>query len=269
MSPDSLSARRQAAFTLIELLVVIAIIAILAAILFPVFAKAREKARQITCASNLKQLGLGFLQYTQDWDENMPFRNASGQTINGIPNGAMEYWPVAIMPYLKSVDVFTCPDDSTVSTPGFKQNPRLSYAANQNVISYPGDTLPSFVAPASTVVLTEQFNNTIDYTLTTPGYYDGQCMTFGRPGWGTGTADGSYGLITGPMGTTGSANWKNARHTNGSNFLALDGHVKWLMGTKVSPGLNANTSTDPEQAGTFGAAAGTGNGSYVMTFSKI
>jgi prepilin-type N-terminal cleavage/methylation domain-containing protein len=70
----SMQTSRKSGFTLIELLVVIAIIAILAAILFPVFAQAREKARQITCASNMKQLGLGIIQYTQDYDEIYPVR---------------------------------------------------------------------------------------------------------------------------------------------------------------------------------------------------
>jgi prepilin-type N-terminal cleavage/methylation domain-containing protein/prepilin-type processing-associated H-X9-DG protein len=261
--------QRTKGFTLIELLVVIAIIAILAAILFPVFQKVRENARRTTCLSNEKQMGLAFLQYNQDYDEDMPFRNASGQTVGAFQNGAMIYWPVAIMPYLKSVNVFSCPDDSSKSSAGFAQNPVLSYAANQNVISAPGDTLPSFNAPSSTVLLCEQFNNTIDYTQTAPGFYDDQCMTFGRPGWGTGSGDGAYGLVTGPMGTTGSANWQNKRHTEGSNFLALDGHAKWLRGTAVSPGLNAATPTDTEQTGGYGAAAGTGNSSYVMTFSKI
>jgi prepilin-type N-terminal cleavage/methylation domain-containing protein/prepilin-type processing-associated H-X9-DG protein len=254
---------RTNAFTLIELLVVIAIIAILAAILFPVFAQAREKARQSACMSNEKQLGMGFIQYSQDYDETMPFRNASGATIGGFQNGWMIYWPVAIMPYLKSVAVFSCPNDDTVSTTGLAQNPRLSYAGNQNVISFPGNEIPSFVAPASTVLLAEETNNTIDYTSTTPGAYDTICMTFGRPGWGV-------ELVAGPLGTTGSANWpRPARHTGGGNFLALDGHVKWLKGGRVSPGLNAVNETSAEGGGTFGPAAGTANSTYTMTFSKI
>ncbi|MDR3710712.1 MAG: DUF1559 domain-containing protein, partial [Capsulimonadaceae bacterium] len=90
------TSRTHEGFTLIELLVVIAIIAILAAILFPVFAKAREKARQASCQSNMKQLGIGFVQYVQDYDERFP---------------STAYWGSQIYPYEKSTGVFKCPDD--------------------------------------------------------------------------------------------------------------------------------------------------------------
>src|SRR3982750_4482024 len=100
---ESMQSRK--GFTLIELLVVIAIIAILAAILFPVFAKAREKARQISCASNERQLGLGFMQYTQDYDECLP------TTHWGTPVG----WAGQLYPYIKSAGLFKCPDDPTAS----------------------------------------------------------------------------------------------------------------------------------------------------------
>lgn len=90
-------------FTLIELLVVIAIIAILAAILFPVFAQAREKARRASCVSNLKQIGLGFMQYTQDYDETMPI------AAYDMWNRQTTKWMDIIQPYVKSTQVFDCP----------------------------------------------------------------------------------------------------------------------------------------------------------------
>src|SRR5579863_6899388 len=102
---------RQSAFTLIELLVVIAIIAILAAILFPVFAKAREKARQASCLSNLKQLSTAMLQYVQDYDETYcPIRDWE----SGTPAGSKaQTWMSMINTYVKSSGVYKCPDDSS------------------------------------------------------------------------------------------------------------------------------------------------------------
>ena len=90
-------------FTLIELLVVIAIIAILAAILFPVFARARENARRASCSSNLKQMGLAVMQYTQDYDELMPF----------YYNRAGIWWMDAVNPYAKSYQIWKCPSDTS------------------------------------------------------------------------------------------------------------------------------------------------------------
>src|SRR5690349_17383723 len=105
-------------FTLIELLVVIAIIAILAAILFPVFAQARDKPRQASCLSNQKQLALGILQYTQDYDEIFPIGHKQGTGVgeDGQPlDWVNEGWVISVQPYLKSLGVFFCPSDGTSS----------------------------------------------------------------------------------------------------------------------------------------------------------
>src|ERR1700744_4258814 len=101
-------------FTLIELLVVIAIIAILAGILFPVFARARENARRASCQSNLHQLGLGMLQYTQDHDERFPagIPNSGAGGANDISGAG---WGESIYPYVKSAQIFVCPDDTNNS----------------------------------------------------------------------------------------------------------------------------------------------------------
>src|SRR5437763_15204405 len=95
--------RQSVGFTLIELLVVIAIIAILAAILFPVFAQAREKARQASCGSNTRQIGLGILMYVQDYDEHFPF---GGWRPNDI---GTDEWQNSTAPYIKNKGIFRCP----------------------------------------------------------------------------------------------------------------------------------------------------------------
>lgn len=112
---NSRSCHRAKGFTLIELLVVIAIIAILAAILFPVFARARENARRASCQSNLKQLGLGIAQYTQDYDENLPLG-----AVNY--NGGRIFWSQSIMPYVKSTQLFECPSFAYKDRRGFTYN---------------------------------------------------------------------------------------------------------------------------------------------------
>jgi prepilin-type N-terminal cleavage/methylation domain-containing protein/prepilin-type processing-associated H-X9-DG protein len=150
---------RRRAFTLIELLVVIAIIAILAAILFPVFAQARAKARQATCTSNLRQLTMGTRMYSQDYDENFPYWNwirscnwsASG--CNGTGR-AESLWFSAIFPYVKNGPVYADPSDNTFMTP-----------ANSNVSWWiEGDLLAAGVHPAL-------LNQAISYGMNEPLHF--------------------------------------------------------------------------------------------------
>ena len=117
---DSLTAGK-AGFALIELLVVIAIIAILVAILFPVFAQTREKARQTSCLSNLKQIGLAFMQYAQDYDETYNGLGSYANPINGGTSNIVPYDSL-IMPYMKSDKVFQCPSDD-----GYDRDPASAY----------------------------------------------------------------------------------------------------------------------------------------------
>ncbi len=148
--------KSQLGFTLIELLVVIAIIAILAAILFPVFSRVRENARRSSCQSNLKQLGLGIAQYTQDYDENMP-KGAGIVTTAGASDrdraslGAG--WAGNIMPYVKSTQVYACPSDRTRIQ---KFHSLVSYGFNMNMAGgYASGKLSSHQSPALTVMLCE------------------------------------------------------------------------------------------------------------------
>lgn len=129
------------AFTLIELLVVIAIIAILAAILFPVFAQARERARMAVCLSNLKQVGLAGMMYIDDYDETYPPSQYSG-LVGGVSNGgtAMKYasWKNFLQPYAKNVSLFWCPDTKANMSLIYDPNTGLPATANKPVVGWPG-----------------------------------------------------------------------------------------------------------------------------------
>lgn len=199
-------------FTLIELLVVIAIIAILAGILFPVFARARETARKASCQSNLRQLGLSFKMYVQDYDERYP----ADQTFFTTPAGVPITWDVQLLPYTKNTRLIVCPSDtnpSRIDLPGIGNDMYRSYAIAANILSVPnvgnfGKTEADIPKPAETVLLGEA-----------TGVYKG------IPGarWDSGESVDSLGL---------QIVW---RHNSTANFLFVDGHVKSRTGGPKGP----------------------------------
>ena len=249
------------AFTLIELLVVIAIIAILAAILFPVFARARENARRSSCQSNLRQIGLGILQYTQDYDEYMPIGNNGG-------NG--RGWAGPIQPYIKSGQIFQCPSDSSVYP--VNSNYKVSYAYNQNLLAVQNVLTPVklsfFNAPSVTVTLCEVNQGTASGP---DGVRPNETASPAASGFNGAYPNGAPGgYATGNMGGRDYGIYASEpRHFDGSNFLAVDGHVKWLRGASVSAGATAVSSTTPQPTTNPRSAGTEALGSAQLTFSPI
>jgi prepilin-type N-terminal cleavage/methylation domain-containing protein/prepilin-type processing-associated H-X9-DG protein len=209
-------------FTLIELLVVIAIIAILAAILFPVFARAREKARTASCASNLKQMALGCLMYAQDYDETMPSVSI-GPYLPWAQQapwwgwdftagyGYWQSWPWQIYPYVKNFDLFMCPSkgfsDSLISY-GMPSN---ALDVNGNFITYMQNpvAIAKYVSPATSMILCDKGSGGGDKYVMSGQYYC--CGDF---------------------------------HNDGMNKAYADGHVKWgkaVFADFGAPWPNANT----------------------------
>lgn len=201
--------KRSSGFTLIELLVVIAIIAILAAILFPVFSKARANARRTVCQSNLKQIGLSFVQYMQDYDSRFPL-DAQGMTTLG--------WAYEIQPYTKSEQILQCPDEDSDPIGGTTLEARAAaltfsdYFYNIN-IGYTSTTHPSpwkegvAAYPTSTVLL----------------------------GDGNGSGKGSDSTNNADHINIGSPS--ATRHLEGANYVFVDGHVKWVKPENVLSGV--------------------------------
>jgi len=230
------------AFTLIELLVVIAIIAILAAILFPVFAQAREKARQITCVSNLKQIGLGVLQYTQDYDGVVPATNTPGESYE-----ASYIVAARLQPYLKSFGIFKCPD-STMSM-GTAQAAQHDNGSGD----YMSD--PATIGlPASAVGTAKYYNDVYpptDYKFN-PSFYGQQPPRSLDSKDICSAANTSLAIDWPPIGNTwpGTDWWKThggpaaGRHSNGSSIMFADGHAHWYSFSTIYPGGNDSPRSD-------------------------
>lgn len=226
----------RSAFTLIELLVVIAIIAILAAILFPVFAQARAKARQTACLSNMKQIGMGINMYVQDYDEVYPVNNWTYDLNNYCADQGG--WMQEIQPYIKNTQVYVCPDAIKRNTstdfctiPGANNTasgtitvPWFHYGANEyvvssvtpsvNVVSWKGNiSLAAIGRPAELPLVADSMFITFDDAarIMNANYP-------GNPWW-------NY---------PGAPDKTMSRHSGGSSIAFGDGHAKWVPQTSMN-----------------------------------
>lgn len=258
-------------FTLIELLVVIAIIAILASILFPAFAKAREAARKSTCQSNLKQFMLGILQYAQDNDEKMPLAISGNSQIGpkvAAVNGVQPFSvPEEIMPYIKSREVFHCPDDvgfnsygSGATAGGFPipagtsilEAYGTSYKfTKENFSLFPKGT-PAFPATASYgIVKTSGLLGPPAGPFTQQPPFPMPLSFFARP-----SETRVMRCFVAPWEAPLSADSPNFMHPNGDVIAFADGHVKTVISKAQYDSYCDGPTLTPERK-----AGGTGDGS--------
>ena len=199
------------AFTLLELLIIIAVVCIMAALLFPVGTKSRESARRSSCQSNLKQIGLGFMQYIRDYDEKWPLAYTDNDGSGDYDAALDAGWMQITQPYLKSTQIFQCPSEATSYAPPtdatdywysapVSQTPRMTYVVTPNLTVMVGDGTSK---PAAFVAT----HGALAYKGNAPALkYNGEIWDT------TGATEGQGGR----------------RHLDGLNFLFCDGHVRWL-----------------------------------------
>jgi len=259
------------AFTLIELLVVIAIIAILAAILFPVFAQARESARKTSCLSNTRQLGTGIMMYVQDYDEMYPSNSWDTPPINTRDTDAKDpnylsalQWVWRVQPYIKNRQIFACPSDPNAKNgwtgysldgtcnDGWGIPTPISYASNVEVLGYAGFENPngcfgdgSFIpdwnmapksmaaipTPASTYMLADYGRETLEEWWVNNLRAANYTKVYNQSAPGGGYTQ------------DGNAPWSTRRqssnvyrHQMGSNISYADGHSKFRNGNQITSG---------------------------------
>ncbi len=290
MSRISSSRRPASGFTLIELLVVIAIIAILAAILFPVFAQAREKARQTSCLSNTKQISLSTIMYVQDYDETFPSGRVS--PTDSAAQMAAHYgqgWAGQVYAYTKNAQVLKCPDDSTATVAATSTVPMLtpvSYVFNYNIPAF-ASSLAGLSAPASTVLFAETSGDQVNAVTIGEIPPAIASATFSAAGNGLGILTavdaGTHGTVLYETGALGgyylsggtpvvpnpalfAAAHPKGRHAEGAIYAMGDGHAKYFKPGAVSPGAPATNSSNPQDVPNL-RAAGTSGGQFAVTFS--
>lgn len=246
--------RSRCAFTLIELLVVIAIIAVLAAILFPVFAAAREKARQTACLSNLKQVGLATLMYVQDYDENFVHTELGGD----VSDDEEHYWGDMLQPYTKNWQLLTCPSAAgqpirfKTATTNFSQQWSYHYGINDITdntdactpagdssgpdspacqhLGVAGQAMAAISYPADTILIADSLpanGDTGDVSTSIAPSNNLNDLAHSRHeiNWQLGHRDNTY------LQVDGQAQDGYARHSDGFVYVLADGHSKWRKRT--------------------------------------
>lgn len=274
--------RSRKGFTLIELLVVIAIIAILAAILFPVFAEARAKARQTSCLSNLKNMDLAFQMYKQDYDENLPYwswwysSDQGGCPRSDNPTACKHFetlWMNAIYPYVKNSQVYGCPSDRAQLTPSnsnvywwtttgdvdalvntYNFQPTLtkalmSYTANEGLLNGGtfGSTADAAVSkPAQVLLIADGINGltAANGNLPDPNNPNDPNHQYilRRVAYANGCDGTWYG--DGPVALPAWDGNNCTRHSAGSNIGYADGHAKWLKNSRITLDLLNGAQTN-------------------------
>lgn len=219
--PQLFGVSGRAGFTLIELLVVIAIIALLAAILFPVFGRARENSRRSSCQSNLKQVGLGLAQYVHDYDDKFPLQNSPAK------------WQGNLQPYLANVQIFKCPSsparDSSHLMHGHYGAAATVIRPDNGTIGPPLQVSQVHVAASTYLIMDAGTVNMAPLNVYNPS--GSGALYF--PGTGPGSADNLTGTISKTDFEMLDDDFRDGRHFGGANMLYVDGHVKWLPSRTV------------------------------------